>query len=246
MWCAYRREVLVTRKIADVMTRDVVVIEKSAPFKEILRRMEESDVSALPVVDAGGRLVGIVSESDLLVKESRADEAIIEERLFEGRRRRLERGKAEGLVARELMTSPAVTVGPDATLPQAAHLMRDHGVKRLPVTDMNGRVVGIVSRRDLLTVFLRSDAEIAREVRRRIAGIEGLEPDAVRVGVREGVAILEGVVEQHSRVPALVGLIRGIEGVVGVESRLSYEVDDLSHEVIPAFSWMSGAGSEDA
>ena len=154
------------RTVADAMTRDVVVAHPQTPFKEIVRRMREARVSALPVLDDDGRLVGIVSEADLILKEDpELDETA---RLFEGRHRRTDRQKAAGLFARELMTSPVVTIGPNESLGEAARLMHRRQVKRLPVVDEEGRIVGILARSDLLTVFLREDAEIEREVREEI------------------------------------------------------------------------------
>ncbi len=213
------------RTVQDVMTRRVVVVHDSTPFKEIVRRMQEFRVSALPVVDEGGRLVGIVSEGDLILKED--PNLAREPRPFERRHRRIAREKAAGLVAAQLMTSPVVTVGPDASLGEAARLMHRHLVKRLPVVGPDRTVLGIVSRADLLKVFLRHDADIAREVSEDIIRRTlWIDPTTIQVTVREGVVSLEGQIERRSLIDVLVGLVQELEGVVGVESRLSYLVDD--------------------
>lgn len=213
------------RTVADVMTRDVVTVRPATPFKAIVRRLREARVSALPVLDEDGRLVGIVSEADLILKE----DPELEEgaHLFQRRHRRLDRQKAAGLYARELMTSPAVTIGPGASLAEAARLMHRKQVKRLPVVDETGRVVGIISRSDLLTVFLRDDAEIEQEVREDvIRRTLWIDPDTVSVRVREGVVYLEGQLERRSLIPVLERLVASVEGVVGVEQSLTFEVDD--------------------
>lgn len=213
------------RTVADVMTREVVVAGPKTPFKELVRRMHEARVSALPVLDEDGRLVGIVSEADLILKEDpELDEA---GRMFESRHRRTDRQKAAGLFAAELMTSPVVTIGPDASLGQAARLMHRKQVKRLPVVDEAGRLVGILARSDLLTVFLREDADIEREVREDVVRRTlWIDPGTVTVSVREGVVRLGGQLERRSLIPVLERLVASVDGVVGVEHTLTYEVDD--------------------
>ncbi|MEW6059390.1 MAG: CBS domain-containing protein [Actinomycetota bacterium] len=215
------------RKVQDVMTRTVVVVNDSAPFKEVVRRMQEASVSAVPVVDADGRLVGIVSEGDLILKEDPNLEG--EGGLFESRHHRIDRQKAAGLVASQLMTAPVITVGPDATLGEAARLMHRHSVKRLPVVGPEGTVLGIVSRADLLKVFLREDAEIALQVTEDIIRRTlWIDPATIQVTVREGIVSLDGQIERGSLIPVLVALVRALEGVVGVENSLSYLVDDTT------------------
>jgi CBS domain-containing protein len=214
-----------TRTVEDVMTKSVVVVSENAPFKEIARLLEEYRVSALPVVDETGRLVGIVSEGDLLLKEECASETE-DERFFETRRHRHERARAEGTIAADLMTRAVVTVEPRAPLARAASLMHDKHVKRLPVVGPDGEILGIVSRGDLLKVFLRLDKEIRRDVVQAVNRMT-MEPARVRVEVRDGVVTLEGQVERASLVAVLVGLVRCVDGVISVKNRLSYEVDDL-------------------
>lgn len=216
--------------VQDVMTSTVVTVADSAPFKEIVRLMQVHGVSALPVVDAQGRLVGIVSEADLLPKE--ASEIDGEHHLFGPRRKRAH--KAAGLVAAQLMSAPVAAVGPDATLREAARLTLERKVKRLPVVDAGGRIIGIVSRADLLKVFLRPDNEILDEVTKRVLlRILCLEAHTVKATVHDGVVRLDGVVEQRSMLPLVVGLVKGVSGVVGVDSHLGYQVDDTATPGLP-------------
>lgn len=232
------KEDAMDRRVRDVMTPAVVTVPDSAAFKEIVRLMDEHGVSALPVVDRDGRLVGIVSEADLLLKEEYESETEAEHRLLSFRWRRIEREKAAGLIAAQLMTTPVVAVGPAATFREAARLMHERKVKRLPVIDEDGKVVGIVSRADLLKVFLRPDQDIFQEVTQGvIERILWLEPGTVKVTVRDGVVLMEGVVEQRSMIPLVVGLVHGVEGVVGVDSRLSFEVDDVSARPSLPLTW---------
>jgi CBS domain-containing protein len=209
------------------MTRTVVSVNAFTPFKDIVRRMHEFRVSAVPVVDEDDKLLGLVSEGDLILKEDPELEG--EPHLFEGVHRRHDRSKAAGLLASEVMTAPAITIGPDASLGEAARLMHHRAVKRLPVVDEDGTVLGIVSRPDLLKVFLREDAEIAREIRddvvRRTLWID---PDTIRVVVRDGVVTMEGQVERHSLIPVIERLVLSTEGVVAFENHLSYMTDDAT------------------
>jgi CBS-domain-containing membrane protein len=209
------------------MTPEVITVGEQASFKEIAATMAEHRVSALPVLDEDGRVAGIVSEADLLLKEE-FPEGPAGGRLFQGHRRRVERAKAAGDTAAELMTAPAVTVGPDASVAEAARLLYRHGIKRLPVVDPAGPLLGIVSRADLLKVFLRSDADIAAEVRQQVLRrAMWMDPDTVVVDVRDGVVTLTGQLERRSLIPITVSLVRGLDGVVDVVDRLSFELDDI-------------------
>ncbi|MEU9627421.1 CBS domain-containing protein [Streptomyces luteogriseus] len=205
--------------VGDVMTRTVVALAAGANFKEIVRTVEGQRISALPVVDTRKRVVGVVSEADLLRKEEFRDSAP-----GRGPRARPPEGleKAQALTAADLMTSPPVTVHPDATLARAARLMARRKVKRLPVVDDDGVLRGIVSRSDLLRVFLRPDHDIAREIRHEVLADrlpDGI--DSVRVEVNEGVVTLTGSVPDTSVVPLAVRLVRSVEGVVDVRPELT-------------------------
>jgi CBS domain-containing protein len=217
---------MTSRRVNDVMTTEVAVVREGTPFKRVAAVMAEHGVSGLPVLDADGRVVGVVSEADLLYKEEDQDGGGLPAALA-GRRARAARAKAAADTAGEAMSSPAVTIGPDATVGQAARLLVHRGVKRLPVVDDAGTLVGIVSRHDLLSVFLRSDTDIQAEIERElVAGVFMAEPGAVRVTVRDGVALLEGQLEQKSLVPIMVRLTHGVDGVVDVVDKLTYALDD--------------------
>lgn len=212
-----------TRPVRDVMTRTVVVASTQTPFKELVRMLREFRVSAVPVVGESGTIVGVVSEGDLLLHE---DPAVLTPRFLEGHERKVERHKAAALLARDLMTSPPVTIGPEATTAEAAHLMHERHVKRLPVVDAGGTILGVISRVDLLLEYLRDDEEILDEVRRIVKEELVLPPETLRISVDEGVVSLAGQVERRTLVPAIWDRIRSVDGVVGVDERLAWNVDD--------------------
>jgi CBS-domain-containing membrane protein len=207
------------------MTRDVVTVDEQTPFTEITQLLTDCCISAVPVLEPDGRVVGIVSEADLLLKEEFPKGP--QGRLLEGRRRRETRAKAAGATAVELMTSPPITIGPDASLAEAARRLHRHRIKRLPVLDPAGPLLGIVSRADLLKVFLRSDVQIAQEVRQDVLRRAlWVDPDTVTVEVDDGVVTLTGRLERRSLIPIAVRLVHGVDGVVDVVDRLGFEVDD--------------------
>ncbi|MEU2429360.1 CBS domain-containing protein [Streptomyces sp. NPDC007861] len=207
--------------VSDVMTQTVVAVGRDAPFKEIVRTMEQWKVSALPVLEGEGRVIGVVSEADLLPKEEFHDRPMS---LYDERQRLADVAKAGAVTAQELMSSPAVTVHPDVTLAQAARIMAVRRVKRLPVVDDEGMLQGIVSRADLLKVFLRPDEEIEEEVRRTvIAYLFPAFSHAIHVNVHEGVVTLRGQIRDTSLVSVAARLVRAVEGVVDVEPLLTGE-----------------------
>jgi CBS domain-containing protein len=214
------------RRVRDVMTPEVVTVDEETPFKEITQLLADCRISAVPVLDTDARVVGVVSEADLLRKEE-YPEGPPGARLLGGRRRRATRAKATGDTAVELMTAPAVTVGPDASVAEAARLLHRHQIKRLPVLDPAGPLLGIVSRADLLKVFLRSDDQIAQEVRQDVLRRAlWVDPDTIGVEVRDGVVTLTGQLERRSLIPITVRLVHGVDGVVEVVDRLTFEFDD--------------------
>ena len=207
-------------RVKDVMTTDVVSVPESAEYKDIVSVVRELRVSAFPVLDAAGHLVGVVSEADLLLKEA-GQEALGGSLISSGRRG--EQAKAAGVTAAELMTSPAVTIGPEDSVADAARRMHDRHVKRLPVVDQAGRRVGIVSRVDLLSVFDRPDSEIRAAVRKDIIARDfALDPDSFDVQVASGIVTITGQVENQAVAQHLLGALRHAEGVVGVRSRLRF------------------------
>ncbi|MFF3612049.1 CBS domain-containing protein [Streptomyces sp. NPDC002580] len=205
--------------VSDVMTHTVASVGRGATFKEIVQLMQDWKVSALPVIEGEGRVVGVVSEADLLPKEEFRDSDPDRNTQL---RRLSDLAKAGSVTAGELMTSPALTVRPNATLAQAARVMARAKVKRLPVVDAVGMLEGVVSRADLLKVFLRTDAEITEEVRREVVSYLFPGPgSAVLVESRDGVVTLAGQVRDTSLVPVAARLIRAVEGVVDVDFDLT-------------------------
>ena len=205
--------------VSDVMTHTVAAIGRGTTFQEIVRMMHDWKVSALPVLEGEGRVVGVVSEADLLPKEEFRDSDPDRHTQL---RRLSDLAKAGSVTAGELMTSPALTVHADATLAQAARTMAHAKVKRLPVVDELGMLLGIVSRADLLKVFLRDDEEIAEEVRREVVSYLFPAPtSAARVAVLDGIVTLSGRIRDTSLVPVAARLIQAVEGVVDVEFDIS-------------------------
>jgi len=214
------------RTVSDVMTTHVHVASPEAPFKVLVRLIEENKVSAIPIVDQQGVPIGIVSEADLLLKERR-HELESEEDLFHPRKRRHERAKAEGTVASEIMTTPAITVPADTPLSQAAQMMQKKNIRRLVVVDQRGRIAGIVSRSNLLQVFLRTDAELRDEIAGSLMPSLA-PPSATKIGVdvRSNIVTLTGELDRKSDVEILTRLTRELDGVVDVVNRLTYCWDD--------------------
>lgn len=211
--------------VADLMTTEVVSVDEKASFKQMVELIEQHHISALPVVDDERRVIGVVSEADLLLKEDRTD--LEEHHMFESRRRREERGKAGGTSAKELMSSPAVTIRPEANVRDAAKLMHDRLVKRLPVVDGNGRLVGVISRTDVLRVFLRSDDEIRDEILEDVIHHTMLlDAPSLVISVADGVVTATGEVDRKSDAQILTRLSAAVAGVVAVESHIRYRYDD--------------------
>ncbi|GAA2740735.1 MULTISPECIES: CBS domain-containing protein [Kitasatospora] len=215
------------RSVYDVMTQEVVTATPDTPFKEIAALFHRNDITAIPVIDDQGRPIGMVSEADLIRKEAVLPDP-------EGRTpgRWLDahdRARAEAETAGGLMTSPAVTARAGWSVPEAARAMDKHKVKRLPVVDEVGRLVGIVSRRDLLQVFLRHDAAIREEITHDVLGQTlWLAPDAVQVAVHDGVVTLTGRLPRKSLIPVTEQLCRAVDGVVAVHQTLDFAEDDTA------------------
>jgi CBS-domain-containing membrane protein len=205
-------------RVHDVMSTDVVTVARTTSYKQVARLMTEHKVNALPVVDKNDHVIGMVSEADVLRKEERRFRWLVSGLSVRGRR---ERAKAEAQSAAELMTSPVVTTHPDASLASAARLMNDHHIRRLPVLDASGKLIGMVSRRDLLRVFLRPDAEIGAEVHGVLTGVLLEDPQSVTVQVRDGVVTLRGSISKPELIPAAVRLAGDVDGVVSVVSELT-------------------------
>ena len=226
------------RTVADVMTSRVHVASPLTPFKSLVHLIEENRVSAIPIVNQQGFPIGIVSATDLLLKE-RGSELGSTRDLLHVQKRRRERAKAAGTVASDVMTSPAITVESETSLSLAARLMHEKNVRRLVVVDHRGRIAGIVSRSDLLQVFLRTDEELRDEIAGKlIPAILVSSGDAVGVEVRLNIATLSGEVDRKSDVEILMRLTRELDVVVGVVNQLSYRWDDTgAAPTQPALLW---------
>lgn len=201
--------------VSDVMTHTAVGVGRHAGYKEIVGVMEQWKVSALPVLEGEGRVIGVISEADLLLKEEyRGQDAIKPDRPLP------DMAKAGAVSAEELMSSPAVTVHANATIAEAARIMARRHVKRLPVVDDIGMLEGVVSRSDLLKVFLRRDEDIADEIRRTVA--DTLPTAAhVDVSVTDGVVTLSGDLRDRALVPLLARAVRAVEGTIDIRVNLN-------------------------
>ena len=196
--------------VKDVMTVDVVAVGPDASYVDMAAMLRKHRVSGFPVVDGDGIVVGVISESDLLAIEAAS-------------RRHKKRVSAAELTALDLMTHPAVTIGPDEQVRRAARLMYSRKVRRLPVVDHHGRLVGILTRADVLSVFTRPDEEIHREITQDVIAYGFFtDPGRITVIVKNGIVTLAG--EPGS---VILGLniaeqVRHVEGVVAVRDRFTY------------------------
>ncbi len=222
-----------TAVVRDVMSTHPVSVSRTSSFKEIAAGLREFRVSAFAVLDADGTVVGLVSEADLLFKEALDDRHGVRGTIT-GLLHRTEQAKAEGVTAAELMTSPAVTTTPEDTVEHAARLMFSREVKRLPVVDEGGRLVGIVSRTDILAVFDRTDAEIRAEIMTQVISGRS-EPSWYSVLVKDGVVTLQGTPETVSIGHDIVRRARHVQGVVAVRDRLVYPVPPVPSRSGPYF-----------
>ena len=218
--------------VRDVMTTGVIAVRADTSFKEMAAMLGSSRVSGFPVIDQAGKVIGVVSETDMLIKEADRDS---HPELFAGLRRSRDHQKAAGVTAAELMTSPPVTIGPDEPVQHAAFLMYDRAVERLPVVDKAGHLVGIVSQVDVLSIFSRPDEEIRREVTDSVIG-QGLrmDPERLKVTVQDGIVTLSGRPETGQAGRDIVEAVRRIEGVVAVRDQLGpADEDNRLHTATP-------------
>lgn len=198
--------------LSDVMTRNVHVVAPFTTVKTVARLLTENQVGALPVVDTAGFVVGVVSEADLVARV-----AVVP-------------GTGTGTTAAGVMTSPAVIAPPDLPVRKAAQLMYKRQVRHLPVVDENGRLQGIVSRGDLLRLFLRGDADLKRRIEGDLLPrLAWLDREEVAIDVEGGVVDVRGSVPRRSDVEALTRLIARVDGVVGVAvAGLMWNLDDVA------------------
>jgi CBS domain-containing protein len=203
--------------VRDVMTDRVIAVKQSADFKQIARVLRQYSVSACPVVSDDGRVVGVVSEADLLYKVADCE---LPAGLIRLRWKLGEESKITAVTAAQLMASPAVTIHPDAPVAVAAKVMRDRQLKRLPVVNPDGTLIGIVSRIDLLGVYDRPDADILSEVMEIIGGEFGFNQSDFDVTASGGVVTIGGFVVLQKTALELEARIRHVEGVVSVRDQL--------------------------
>jgi CBS domain-containing protein len=212
--------------VRDIMTARVIAVREDATFREMAAMLRSSRVSAFPVIDRAGRVAGVVSEADLLAKAAGHDES---QGFLDSVLHHREHEKAAGVTAGELMTSPAVTIGPDEPAQEAARRMASRRVKPLPVVSGTGHLVGIVSRADVLAVFDRTDDDIRREVTDTvILGSFLVDPRSLSITVHDGIVTSAGEPEADEVGHLMVTAVRHVEGVVAVRDRLRYTGEPLS------------------
>ncbi len=200
------------RTVEDVMTTSVVSTDPLTPYKEIARLLAEHRISGLPVLVGGWQVVGVVSESDLLAAQDQAAGQV-------------HAGPAR-LTAGDMMTAPAVTIAPDATVTAAVRVLNSQRLRRLPVTGADRQLIGIVSRRDVLSVFLRPDTDISRDVRQVLGEILLTDPAAIAVAVRHGVVTLAGPLAPAPR------RTREALDLMTLAIRLTWDVDGVVDVVL--------------
>ncbi|MER6441244.1 CBS domain-containing protein [Streptomyces sp. NPDC001185] len=218
-------------KVGSVMATEVVTARYGTPFKEVAQLLHEHRISGLPVIDEDDKVLGVISETDLMVRQAAIPDPYETPRRFRftgltrGARRQAAKGHAR--TAGQLMSVPPVTVHADDTIAEAARTMANNRVERLPVVDEEERVVGIVTRRDLIQVFLQPDDAIRQEVIDEVLVRSlWLAPSTVEVSVDEGVVTLDGHVERRSEAEIAVSMTDRIDGVVAVVDKLTYRMDD--------------------
>jgi CBS domain-containing protein len=216
--------------VGDLMTENVVYVPVDAEIKEIAQTLASARISAVPVLDLTDRVVGVVSESDLLAKVVIAGDLDAFVHGVHTSRRDL-RHKGEAETAAGLMSAPAITVSPTTTIVEAARRAARARVRRLPVVDVDGRLLGIIARADMIRVFLTSDADIRKAIVDEVILHESaLDPTGVEVSVDGGVVTLRGELSQRSLIGSVVAATRRVAGVVAVHNCLTYHVDDTMTE----------------
>jgi CBS domain-containing protein len=230
-------------RVRDVMTRELIIARPTTPYKQLVSRMIANRISGLPVVDRAGRLLGVVSETDLLCRAEQGDDGPVPTRpgRFAGHTTRSRWYKATGLTANAVMTAPAVTVSADETLATVAQRFAETGLRRLCVTDTDGRLVGMLGRQDLLRPFLRCDQDIQHEVETQVLKRTlHATAAAARATVDNGVVLLTGRLEYQGDVTVASDLARHVPGVIAVHNRLDWQWNGHRAIDVPAQRARSG------
>lgn len=229
------------KTVRDVMTQQVITVHPATPLKEVAQLLVKHRLSGLPVVDDEGAVVGVVSETDLLVKEQGVDAVPhrpLARFLGESRKTRTQLAKLEAITAGEAMTAPAVTISSERRISEAAAIMTSRGINRLPVVD-DGRPVGIVTRADLIRAYVRTDDELAATIRKDVfKRILWLDPELYDIEVRDGVVAISGQVDRRATVETVERAVGMVPGVVGVRLDLTWASDDDhpdGHSIDPFF-----------
>lgn len=221
-------------KVRDVMTHSVLSVRREAPLKEVALVLVDHRISGVPVVDVDGAVLGVVSEADLLMKERGADAVRhrpLARFLGESRESRSQLAKLAAVTAGEAMTAPAVTIESGRRISEAAALMIARRVNRLPVVD-DGRLVGIVTRADLVRAYVRSDDELARTIRDDVLlRILWLDPSMFTVVVTDGVASISGRVERRSTAEMVEQAVSMVPGIMDVHADVTWGLDDSRGEL---------------
>lgn len=217
-------------RLNELMTTDIITVGPDAPLKEAARRMIEAGISGLPVTDDDGALVGVITEADFVANEAgrrapkragllrhwlQADEMPVRERLV-----------------KDVMSADVKTLPPEADHAEAARTMQREGIKRIPIVGDDGRLVGIVSRGDILRAFNRPDAVIISEIKDHILReVLWIDPKSIEVTCDDGNVVLSGRLETRSDAQLLAELTRRLDGVASVSDQLSWSYDNTKLEV---------------
>jgi len=220
-------------RVSELMTEKVLTIGPEAPIKDVAKILVANGISGLPVCDLEGRVLGVISEGDILYKEHDPTEGHVGGPLgwiIDGRPDHAGYTKAKALTAGKAMTAPAITIAPYESAAGAARIMCERHVNRLPVVK-NERLVGIVTRADLVRAFTRTDAEIERELKEDVLErMMWIDTGKVEVAVQDGRAALSGRLQRRSDVVLLNSLVARVPGVVAVESTVTWNVDDTTRK----------------
>jgi CBS domain-containing protein len=223
--------------VADVMTRGPSTVSPETSLRDAAAMLLDQGVSGLPVADEDGKLVGIITEADFVAREAERD-GPRRHRILAALLGREHSALASADQVGDVMATKVETVSETDTVAAVAHMMLRHNVKRLPVIDEKGRLVGIVSRADVVKSFVRDDASIVSDVEALLANrVIIVEPGALTVSSEGGVVALTGEVDTRSEADALAEVVAHLDGVLRVDNRLSWKVDDdVPEEQWPGFS----------